>query len=106
MHPNVATLLKKFLVNINDLHSFLKLFFLNLTFICLKHVFPGIPHGAADSGTPGFVIDIHDGGLHASDSAVLIQIVDGPLGALETHDPHPDITGVDVQSGHRVPQGF
>lgn len=78
----------------------------NLTVICFKHVFPGIPHGAADSSTPGSVIDIHDGGLHASDSAVLIQIEDGPLGALETHDPHPDITGVDVQSGHRVPQGF
>lgn len=73
---------------------------------CLEHVFSGVLHCAADSGSPALVIDVHDGGLHARDRAVGVQIEYCSLAALETHDPHPHITGVDVQSGHSVPQGL
>lgn len=74
--------------------------------ICTEHVFSGVLHRAADSGPPASVIDVHDGVLHAGDRAVRVQIEYGSLGALETHDSHPHVTGVDIQPGHCVPQGL
>lgn len=73
---------------------------------CLEHVFSGVLHRTADFGSPALIINVHDGGLHAGYRAVRVQMEYGSLGALETHDPHPHVTGVDVQSGHRVPQGL